>query len=142
MMQSGRYPVANAELVEREGLETPEDLLATTLLHDEVDDGWEEWFTLAGIKPNDLPRGPRLGHCELTLTAAEQQQGVALAYDAMARNTIEAGKLVRLFDVEAPARTIYSFAHAESRRRCPDIRRFRAWIFEEVDAQGLLSENS
>ncbi len=142
MMESGRYPVANGELVEREGLETPGDLLASTLLHDEVDDGWEDWFTKAGVKPNGLPRGPRLAHCELTLTAAEQQQGVALAYDAMARNSLEAGKLVRLFDVETSARTIYSFAHAESRRRCPDINRFREWLFQEIEAQGLLSANS
>lgn len=142
MMDSGRYPVANTELIEREGLETPGDLLASTLLHDEVDDGWEDWFTKAGVKPNDLPRGPTLAHCELTLTAAEQQQGVALAYDAMARNSLEAGKLVRLFDVETSVRTIYSFAHAESRRRCPDISRFRAWLFEEVEVQGLLSANS
>lgn len=139
MMKSGRYPVANPELAEREGLVAPGDLLASTLLHDEVDDGWQDWFTKAGIKPNGLPKGPSLAHCELTLTAAEQQQGVALAYDAMARNSLEAGKLVRLFDVETPARTIYSFAHAESRRRCPDIVQFRAWLFEEVEAQGLLS---
>jgi LysR family glycine cleavage system transcriptional activator len=72
------------------------------------------------------------------LTAAEQQQGVALAYDAMARNTLEAGRLVRLFNIETPARTIYSFAHAATRRRCPDIRRLRQWLFDEVAAQGLL----
>ncbi len=142
MMQSGRYPVADAQLVERESLETPGDLLASTLLHDEVDDGWEDWFIEAGVKPNGLPRGPRLAHCELTLTAAEQQQGIALAYDAMARNTLEEGKLVRLFDIETPARTIYSLAHAESRRLCLDINRFRTWLFEEVEAQGLLSANS
>lgn len=139
MMESGRYPVANAALVEREGLQAPGDLLGATLLHDEVDDGWGEWFSKAGVTPNELPHGPRLAHCELTLTAAEQEQGVALAYDAMARNTLEAGRLVRLFDIETPARTIYSFAHAATRRRCPDIRRFRQWLFDEVSAQGLLS---
>lgn len=139
MMESGRYPVANAELVRREDLKTPGDLLGSTLLHDEVDDGWEAWFTKAGVRPNGLPNGPKLAHCELSLTAAEQQQGIALAYDAMARNSLEAGRLVRLFDVETPARTIYSFAHAESRRRCPDIGRLRTWLFEEVETQGLLS---
>ncbi len=139
MMASGRYPVASTVLVEREGIETPGDLLGSTLLHDEVDDGWGEWFSSAGITPNGLPRGPRLAHCELTLTAAEQEQGAALAYDAMARNTLEAGRLVRLFDIETPARTIYSFAHAATRRRCPDIERFRDWLFDEVAAQGLSS---
>jgi LysR family transcriptional regulator, glycine cleavage system transcriptional activator len=142
MMASSRYPVADAGLAEHEGIETPGDLLGATLLHDEVDDGWEDWFSEAGVKPNGLPRGPRLAHCELTLTAAEQKQGVALAYDAMARNAVEAGKLIRLFDIETPARTIYSFAHAETRTRCPDIDRFRVWLFAEAEAQGLLSSNS
>ncbi len=139
MMESGRYPVAKNALVEREKLQAPGDLLGSTLLHDEVDDGWGEWFNKAGVTPNELPQGPRLAHCELTLTAAEQEQGVALAYDAMARNTLETGRLVRLFDVETPARTIYSFACSANRRRCPDIGRLRQWLFDEVAAQGLLS---
>ena len=95
MMRSGRYPVASPAFIEREGLRGPADLLRTTLLHDEVDDGWATWFTEAGVEPTGLPRGPRLAHCELTLTAAEEQQGVALAYDAMARNTISEGRLQR-----------------------------------------------
>jgi LysR family transcriptional regulator, glycine cleavage system transcriptional activator len=139
MMESSRYPVANAQLAEREGLREPGDLLRSTLLHDEVDDGWEDWFIEAGLKPNGLPRGPRLAHCELTLSAAEQQQGIALAYDAMAKGALETGRIIRLFDIETPRRTIYSFAHAEGRHRCPDIRHFRSWILEEVSRQGLLS---
>lgn len=139
MMESGRYPVASPDLAHREGLDSPVELLGVTLLRDEVDDAWEDWFIEAGVKPNGLPRGPRLAHCELSLTAAEQQQGVALAYDAMARATLHAGRLMRLFDVEIPARTIYSFAHSKTRRRCPDIARFKSWIFEEVKADGLLS---
>ena len=140
MMRSGRYPVASRGFIERESLREPADLLCTTLLHDEVDDGWFAWFAEAGIEPTSLPRGPRLAHCELTLTAAEEQQGVALAYDAMARNTIAEGRLQRLFDVESPSAAIYSFAYAKGRRRCPDIGRFRDWIFEEVRLEGLTDQ--
>ncbi len=140
MMRSGRYPVASPEFIKRENIQKPADLLCTTLLHDEVDDGWAAWFAEAGVNPSGLPRGPRLAHCELTLTAAEEQQGVALAYDAMARNTIAEGRLVRLFSIESPSSAIYSFAYSERRRKRPDIDRFRNWIFEEVRLEGLLDQ--
>jgi LysR family glycine cleavage system transcriptional activator len=138
MMRSGRYPVASPAFIEREGLGRPADLLRTTVLHDEVDDGWAAWFKEANVESTGLPLGPRLAHCELALTAAEEQQGVALAYDAMARNTITEGRLQRLFDIESPSTAIYSFAYTEGRKKCPDIGRFRDWIFEEVHSEGLL----
>ena len=142
MMQSGRYPVASAAFVEGQGVATPRDLLSVTLLHDEVLDAWGSWFRLAGVAAPELPRGPRLAHCELTLTAAERQQGVALAYDAMARGTIAEGRLVRLFDIETAPITIYSFAYPEGRSRCPMIRALREWMFAEVEAQGCADQAS
>ena len=135
MMESGRYPVASAELIAREGIHQPQDLFHVTLLRDEVLDAWDAWFRLAGLAPARLPGGPRFAHCELSLTAAERSQGVALAYAAMARATVAEGRLLRLFDIETTPITIYSFAYPESRRRCPEILALRRWIFEEVAAE-------
>ena len=134
LMESCQYPVAAPELAARYA--TPAALAGAPLLHDEVLDAWAEWFRLAGVTVPPLPRGPRLPHCELTLTAAERGQGVALAYDAMARGALASGGLIRLFETEVPAITIYSVAWPESRRRCPQIRAFRDWIFEEVAREG------
>ncbi|NNE22453.1 MAG: LysR family transcriptional regulator [Rhizobiales bacterium] len=142
MMKSGRYPVASPQLIEREGIREPADLLNLTLLHDEVDDGWAAWFAAAGLAAPDLVRGPRLAHCELTMTAAEKNQGVALAYDAMARATVASGRLTRLFDVETPPKVIYSFAYPTGRRRCPNICALRDWMFGEIEADGLLDQNA
>ncbi len=140
MMRSGRYPVAAPEFIKRENIHEPADLLYTTLLHDEVDDGWAAWFAEAGVNETGLPSGPRLAHCELALTAAEEQQGVALAYDAMARSTISEGRLQRLFNIESPSSAIYSFAYSQRRKKRPDIDKFRNWIFEEVRSEGLLDQ--
>ncbi len=85
LMESGRYPVCSPGLRARARLRRPEDLLGQTLFHDEVLDAWDKWFRLAGLPVPEFPRGPRLPHCELVLSAAERGQGVALAYDAMAR---------------------------------------------------------
>ncbi|GMG83784.1 transcriptional regulator GcvA [Paralimibaculum aggregatum] len=142
LMESARYPVAAPELLEREGIARPADLLRQTLLHDEVLDAWAKWFRLAGVAGGDAERGPRLPHCEMALTAAEQGQGVALAYDAMARTGLASGRLVRPFEIEVPPITIYSVAYAERHRRCPQVRAFRDWIFEEVRAEGTLDRQS
>jgi len=136
LMSSVQYPVATPALVAREGISAPEDLLRLPLIRAEVDDAWEDWLARAGLGEGPRRWGPSLAHCELSLTAAERCQGVAMAYDAMARATIREGRLVRLFEAEVPAVTIYSVAYPVSRRRCPAIRAFRDWLFEEVRAEG------
>jgi LysR family glycine cleavage system transcriptional activator len=138
LMEPGRYPVCSPDLRARAGLSRPEDLLGVPLLHDEVLDAWGKWFQLAGVPVPELSRGPRLPHCEPTLSAAEQGQGVALAYDAMAPGALREGRLVRLFDLATPPITICSVAYPEVRARCPRIRAFRNWIFDEVIAEGTL----
>ncbi|WP_425049479.1 LysR substrate-binding domain-containing protein [Psychromarinibacter sp. S121] len=138
LMESARYPVISPGLRDRERIETPEDLLRVTLFHDEVMDAWPAWFAAAGIEIDDRPRGPRYPHCELSSTAAERGQGVALAYDAMVRGTLRAGVLVRLFEQVMMPVTIYSVAYLQDRETDPLIREFRDWIFAEAALEGLV----
>jgi Transcriptional regulator len=118
--------------VARAGLTRPEDVLGVTLMHDEVGDGWDEWMDAAGIGPLNGLHGPCFPHCELATTAAERGQGVALAYDAMVRDTVNSGRLIRLFDTVTLPRVIYSVAYPEARADTPRIRAFRDWLFEEI----------
>jgi LysR family glycine cleavage system transcriptional activator len=138
LMQSARYAVAAPEVAAR--ITRPEALLGETLLYAEVADAWAEWFVRAGVAVGALPPGPRLPNCELSLAAAERGQGITLAYDAMARGSLETGALARLFDTEIPAMTIYSVAYPRRHAQCPEIRAFRDWVFAEVAAQGTLAD--
>ncbi|KUF12548.1 LysR substrate-binding domain-containing protein [Pseudoponticoccus marisrubri] len=131
-MSSWRYPVISPALRRREGVSVPEDLLRLRLMHDETLDAWGEWFRAAGMAEPSMPRGPVFPNCELSTTAAEQGQGVALAYDMMVRGTLASGRLERLFDAVTMPVTIYSVAYPESRRDDPMIRAFRDWIFAEM----------
>ncbi|MDU8913641.1 LysR substrate-binding domain-containing protein [Aestuariicoccus sp. MJ-SS9] len=131
-MTSMRYPVISPELRDRENVQAPEDLLRQRLMHDEVLDAWGEWFESAGVAPPSGRRGPVFPNCELATTAAEQGQGVALAYDMMVRGTLASGRLVRLFDTVTMPVTIYSLAYPGARAADPMIRAFRDWIFEEM----------
>lgn len=132
LLESNRYPVISPDLRTEASVKSPEDLLRLRLMHDETADAWAEWFMAAGIEVPDMPRGPVFPNCELATTAAEQGQGVSLAYDAMVRGTLASGRLVRLFDAVTMPIVIYSVAYSTARADDPMITEFRDWLFEEV----------
>ena len=135
-MDSMRYPVISPALRDAEKVRAPEDLLRLRLMHDETADAWAEWFTAAGLDVPEMPRGPVFPNCELATTAAEQGQGVSLAYDAMVRGTLASGRLVRLFKAVTMPIVIYSLAYPTARANDPMIREFRDWMFASIaDAQ-------
>ncbi|MBZ0164325.1 MAG: LysR family transcriptional regulator [Notoacmeibacter sp.] len=135
LMESSRYPVISPKLQRQADVRSPEDLLRVKLMHDEVQDAWAEWFANAGVAPPQLPRGPVFPNCELATTAAERGQGVSLAYDAIVRDTLAEGRLVRLFYAVTMPIVIYSVAFPEARAGDPMIREFRDWIFGEAAAR-------
>jgi LysR family glycine cleavage system transcriptional activator len=131
--RSARFPVASREFLRNAPeVQRPADLLAITLLHDKVMDGWSQWFDSCGVVPPATQRGPRFAHCELVLQAAETGQGVALPYTALIQPELESGCLVRLFDQETPPVIIYSLAYQERDANDPKIRAFRDWILNEA----------
>lgn len=137
LMAAGRIPVISPELKEREDVQVPEDLLRIPLIHTDTCDLWNEWFEAAKIEPPTFPRGPTFPNCELTATAAERGQGVAMAFDSVLQSTLDEGHLVRLFDfVELPF-VIYSITYPESRRHDSMIREFSSWIHAEAANEGV-----
>ena len=132
LLESNRYPVISPDLKTAASVKSPDDLLRLRLMHDETADAWAEWFAAAGIEVPDMPRGPVFPNCEIATTAAEQGQGVSLAYDAMVRGTLASGRLVRLFDTVTIPIVIYSVAYPTARADDPMITEFRDWLFEEV----------
>lgn len=139
LLSSNRYPVISPTLKQSEGVKTPADLLRLRLMHDETADAWSEWFEAAGIEPPEMPRGPVFPNCELATTAAEQGQGVSLAYDAMVRGTLASGRLERLFTAVTIPIVIYSVAYPSARRTDPMITEFRDWLFAEVERDKMES---
>jgi LysR family glycine cleavage system transcriptional activator len=132
-LSSSRVPVCSPRLL-KSGLRirTPGDLSQVTLLRDVVGDDWAAWFASASAEPPKKIEGPRFAHCELSLRAAEEGQGVALGYTALIGRDIAEGKLVRLFDVETAPKVIYSLTCPEAWANHPRIAAFRNWIFDET----------
>ena len=132
-LSSGRVPVCSPSFLDAgPPVHEPEDLLDHTLLRDVVGDQWTEWLSAAGVAKADGLSGPRFEHCDLTLRAAEQGQGIALAYEALISEELANGSLVKLFDVKTSPKIIYSVTCPECWIGRPKISAFRKWLFEEA----------
>lgn len=132
-LTSSRFPVCSPGFLKSGAvIRAPEDLAKVTLLRDLVGDDWATWFACANARLPDEITGPRFAHCELTLRASEEGQGVALAYGALINREIADGRLVKLFDLETPPKVIYSLTCPEAWTNRPRIAAFRNWVFAEA----------
>lgn len=140
LMFSGRYPVVAPHVLQHTRLKQPEDLLDQTLIYDETDDAWPQWFAAAGLSNAVLPQGPVFPNCELATTLAEKGCGISLAYDAVVRGTLLSGRLVRLFDTVTTPMVIYALAYPEHCSHDTLLGEFRHWILAEAAREGDLPQ--
>ena len=110
--------VANPELVRGEPpLQAPADLARHTLLHDDAMDtvaagnAWRKWLQAAGVEDVvDGTHGPQFSSNILSLEAASQKLGVALALRPLVDADIKSGRLCAPFRIEVRPRTAYLVA--------------------------------
>lgn len=138
-LRSARYPVASPDLIERENISHPRDLLGLTLFRDEVDDQWLAWFRAAGVVAELADGDPIYPNCEYATTAAEAGLGVSLAYEAVVSRTVAEGRLARLFEATTIPFTIYAIATEAARRDDPLINAFRDWLLAETEDHSVTS---
>jgi LysR family transcriptional regulator, glycine cleavage system transcriptional activator len=115
----------------------PADLLRYPLLHDEAESripeeiSWPRWFQALGIAYHGGTR-PSFSHTYLTLDAAANGQGVALAPDPFISEDLRSGRLVHLLPqrVLSPYRFhLLRLPDAEAR---PAVKAFCDWIMAEA----------
>jgi LysR family transcriptional regulator, glycine cleavage system transcriptional activator len=107
-------------------LRTPADLCAHPLLRTPIEP-WTPWFRAAGLDWPEPDSGAKLVDLGLTLEAAVQGQGIALARPSLARRWIEGGSLVAPFALTAkPARQY----HLAALGAAPVAHEFAAWLHQ------------
>jgi LysR family glycine cleavage system transcriptional activator len=129
--------VANPEL--GRALKRPEDLAGHTLLHDDAldivagGDAWRKWLDAAGVADKvDAARGPRFSTNMLSLEAASQNLGVALALRPLVDADIASGRLCAPFDVEVRPPSAYYLVCPEVIADRPAVVAFRRWLLSQV----------
>lgn len=127
------FPVASPTFVaSMTRIKNAEDLLSCTLLHEDNELEWHHWFLAQGIKPPPTLTGPRLWHAHLTLNAARQGAGIALANPMLLRDDLQTGRLVRIEGAVTPFQPVrfggYQLLAREDRWNAGALTRFRRWL--------------
>lgn len=132
--------VASPELIDGEPpLREPADLAHHVLLHDDAmeivahGNAWQKWLEAAGVADRvDGSRGPRFSSNILSLEAASQKLGVALALRPLTDADVASGRLRRPFDVEVKPGSAYYLVCPEVIAERPAVKAFRSWLLEQV----------
>jgi LysR family glycine cleavage system transcriptional activator len=131
-------PVCSPKLLRgQHAIRKPEDLRHHTLLHDEtvVEEGarpsWSAWLEAVGVKDIDATHGTHFTDASLSLEAALEGLGVALAMKPLVRSEIEAGRLVMPFNVSSPSNFSYYLVTPEASTPKSSVDEFRRWLLEE-----------
>jgi LysR family transcriptional regulator, glycine cleavage system transcriptional activator len=151
---SGQYPgyradrlfgvsmavVANPELVKgNPPIREPGDLAHHVLLHDDAmeivagGNAWQRWLDNAGVAERvDASRGPRFSSNILSLEAASQKLGVALALKPLVNDDLSSNRLCAPFDIEMKPQAAYYLVCPEVIADRPAVAAFRKWLLEQV----------
>jgi LysR family glycine cleavage system transcriptional activator len=139
-------PVASPGLLAAKPVDKPADLANHTLLHrDEPLEpaplDWAMWLQAAEVDGVDPERGLRYSMESMAIQAAVDGHGIALVSNVLAESDIEAGRLVRLFDIglRPELDLAYYLAYAPNRLRHPRVAAFRDWLLEAVGGSARLA---
>ncbi len=126
-------PVSSPMLLEGpHPLRTPGDLKYHTLIHDDMEIDWAIWLKTAGVDDVDAHRGPRFESSVHAVQAAVQGEGVILGRSALVADDLQAGRLIKPFDLSLPADLAYYVVYVTASGDRPKIRVFREWLMDEA----------
>jgi LysR family glycine cleavage system transcriptional activator len=132
--------VASPELVNGDPpIREPADLAHHVLLHDDAmelvagGNAWQRWLENAGVGERvDASRGPRFSSNILSLEAASQKLGVALALKPLVDADLASNRLCAPFRVEMKPQSAYYLVCPEVIAERPAVSAFRTWLLEQV----------
>ena len=115
-------------------------LLACPLLHEDSDAEWTGWFEAQDVALDGRLPGTRLWHAHLTLGAARQGRGIALANPMLLGNDLADGTLVAVHPRIGKFATVafggYTLFARDDRWNARPVLAFRRWLARTVAADG------
>lgn len=112
---------------------TPAELAASPRLLRSDDQMWQPWFEAAGLAGVPEPRrGVLYQDSSNLLQATLDGQGIAMVRRSIASHELATGRLVRLFEIDAPSVASYWFVCPPPLWASARVQAFHAWLTEEV----------
>jgi LysR family glycine cleavage system transcriptional activator len=124
------FPVASPRFNRGRLPARPAELAKFRLMRSD-DEFWAPWFRAARVKI-DEPRSPVFSDSALLLQAAVEGRGIALARRSIAEDDLRAGRLVRIFDISAPAHGANYLAWPKG-KLSSNAALLRDWLLQERD---------
>ena len=122
------FPVCSPKLLSDGALHSPRDIAHHTLLHTNSTDDWENWLRQRRSRRRRRQAGVVFNQASMTIDAAVDGQGIALARTALASSDLIAGRLVRPFDLALDAPFAFWIVCPKSAAELPKIATFRTWL--------------
>ncbi len=127
------FPVCSPALAKT--LTAPTDLSQVPIIRDSgTMFDWNVWLAPHGLDEALLGGGPTYSDGSLCLDAAVAGQGVFLAWETLACDALDAGRLAAPFPERRPTGISYWFVTAQNATRTPSIAALHKWLKEELDA--------
>ncbi|MCO5066719.1 MAG: LysR substrate-binding domain-containing protein [Rhizobiaceae bacterium] len=109
------------------------DLTLHPLIHNERwPNAWREWLEASGIGKIEAVEELWLSHSGLTVQAALNSFGWAIAHGPLVADDIESGRLVAPFDFIQPVQFAYFAVYRHDTERREASRIFTTWVKEEL----------
>ena len=117
-------------------LKTLTDLSYHTLLHDSSRRDWQAYIRQADLQQQvNVQHGPIFSHSAMVIQAAVHGQGVALVNNVMAKNELDAGRLVCPFKDILVSKNAFYLVCQDSQADSGKIAAFRQWIMAQAASE-------
>lgn len=135
------FPVCAPEVAER--LREPRDLTGVPIIREpHTMFGWNVWLGPNGMDEEQLGDGPVFSDASLCLDAAVAGQGVFLAWETLAQDALQMGRLTAPFPGRFRTGISYWFVEPKGLRRSPQVEAFRTWLIGELQKGALGMEQA
>lgn len=132
MMEEWLFPVCSPSFNKGRLPKTIAGLKRYRILRDDCQIEWTAWAKHAGVDFADFMHEATYSDSNLMLGAAMAGQGIAIGRSALVSADLAAGRLVRVFDLIAPAPYSYHLVTASGRSKPPHLQAFEEWLRQEA----------
>lgn len=140
LMSEEVFPVCSPSLLRSRKLKQPDDLASFRLIHDTTMERhatfptWATWLKVAGARRADARRGLRINSSIMSLQAAIEGHGIALARSVIVAEDLRERRLVRPLRTACPTNYSYYLIYPAGLPLSRSASAFCHWLKKEAQA--------